>query len=42
MINTSNEMNIATVWNLKIDVISGRLVWSSDFLKETPFPFKNR
>ena len=31
MINTVNEINIAAVWTVKPDVISGRLVWFTDF-----------
>ena len=40
MINTVNEMNIAAVWTVKPDVISGRLVWFTDFKKKPRFGAK--
>ena len=37
VINGSNELNIATVWNAKPDVINRRLVWFTDFQRKPRF-----
>ena len=40
MVNISNEINPATVLNTIPDVISGRLVWFTDFQRKHRFGSK--